>query len=80
MKNTGITRKIDKLGRIVIPKELRDNLNLQSNDMMEIYINDNNDIVIRKYNDTCVLCDSNDNLMQVKDKYLCEDCLDDVQN
>lgn len=80
MKNTGIVRKVDKLGRIVIPKELRDTLGLNSDDMMEIYVNDNNDIVIRKYEDQCALCDSTEHLHQIHNKFLCEKCLSRVSN
>ena len=48
MKDTGITKKIDELGRIVIPKEIRTNLNIKVNDELGIYIKDNN-IVLEKY-------------------------------
>ena len=48
MKDTGITKKIDELGRIVIPKEIRTNLNIKVNDELGIYVKDNN-IVLEKY-------------------------------
>lgn len=44
----GISRKIDELGRIVIPKEIRNNLNINVNDELEIYVSDNK-IVLEKY-------------------------------
>ena len=47
MKKTGITRKLDELGRIVIPKEIRNNFRIEEGDQIEFYLN-NNDIVIRK--------------------------------
>lgn len=48
-KNTGITRKVDSLGRVVIPKELRDVLNIKQNDSLEIYVHPNGSIVLKKY-------------------------------
>lgn len=48
MKSTGIVRKIDELGRIVIPKEIRNVLNIQCNDDLEIYV-DNYNIILKKY-------------------------------
>ncbi len=48
MKSTGIVRKIDELGRIVIPKEIRNVLNIQCNDDIEIYV-DNYNIILKKY-------------------------------
>lgn len=48
MKSTGITRKIDDLGRLVIPAELRRVLNIKENDMMEFYVEDDK-VVVKKY-------------------------------
>jgi AbrB family transcriptional regulator (stage V sporulation protein T) len=49
MKATGIIRRIDDLGRVVIPKEIRDNLRIRENDPMEIYVSDNGEVIFRKY-------------------------------
>lgn len=49
MKATGITRKIDELGRIVLPKELRDMFGWKEKDALEILVDDNNTVVLRKY-------------------------------
>jgi AbrB family transcriptional regulator (stage V sporulation protein T) len=49
MKSTGIVRKIDSLGRIVIPKEIRNNMHIKVGDDLEIYINSNEDIILRKF-------------------------------
>ena len=49
MKSTGIVRKIDNLGRIVIPKEIRNNMHIKVGDSLEIYINNNEDIILRKF-------------------------------
>lgn len=49
MKSTGIVRKIDSLGRIVIPKEIRNNMHIKVGDSLELHINNNNDIILRKF-------------------------------
>ena len=48
MKSTGITRRIDDLGRIVIPKEIRKNLKIKENEVLEIFIN-NDEIILKKF-------------------------------
>ena len=50
MKATGIIRRIDDLGRIVIPKEIRKNLRLKNGENLEIFIDENENIILRKYN------------------------------
>lgn len=50
MKATGIIRRIDDLGRIVIPKEIRRNMNIREGDPMEIYLDGGNRVVFEKYN------------------------------
>ena len=49
MKATGIVRKIDDLGRIVIPKEIRKNLHIHEGDPLEIFVQTNGEIVLKKY-------------------------------
>lgn len=48
MKNTGVVRKVDQLGRVVLPKELRDNLNIHESDPMEIFVDQEN-IILQKF-------------------------------
>ena len=55
MKSTGMVRKIDELGRIVMPAEIRQTLGLQVRDAMEIYI-DGDRIVLKKYQPSCIFC------------------------
>lgn len=50
MKATGIIRRIDDLGRIVIPKEIRRNMNIREGDPMEIYLDGDNRVIFEKYN------------------------------
>ena len=55
MKSTGIIRKVDELGRVVIPKEIRDMFNIIKKDLMEIFI-DGDNIILRKYEESCIFC------------------------
>lgn len=73
MKATGIVRKIDDLGRIVLPIELRRVLNMTDREALEIYTHEDS-IVLKKYKPGCVICDSVDNLVRVHDKALCRAC------
>lgn len=78
MKSTGIVRKIDKLGRIVIPKEMRQVLNMGDYDELEIGI-EGNKIFIQKQNTGCVVCNEMENLSEIKeDKYMCITCISEI--
>ncbi|WP_309304409.1 AbrB/MazE/SpoVT family DNA-binding domain-containing protein [Brevibacillus laterosporus] len=75
MKSTGIVRKIDELGRIVIPKELRKTQGLTYGTPMELFV-DEDQIILRKYEPGCVLCGSVQNLKTHKSgKKICKKCL-----
>ena len=73
MKATGIIRNIDELGRIVIPKKIRTTLDIQDNDPVEIYVEEDK-IILKKYANTCIFCGESDNLTQFKGKILCQAC------
>nr|WP_089759005.1 AbrB/MazE/SpoVT family DNA-binding domain-containing protein [Halarsenatibacter silvermanii] len=77
MKATGIVRKVDELGRIVLPKELRDTLNIDEKDPLEFYVEDDS-IILEKYEPGCYLCGSVEDLIQYKDKDICEVCIADL--
>lgn len=79
MKSTGIIRKVDELGRIVIPIELRRVLDIEERDEMEIYM-DNDKIVLKKYESSCVFCSSTLGLVSYHDKYVCQNCIRNIQN
>lgn len=55
MKNTGMTRPVDDLGRIVIPKELRSSLDIRATDRMEFWMTDEG-MVLRKAEERCAVC------------------------
>ena len=73
MKATGITRPVDPLGRVVIPKELRSMLNISESDRMEIWV-DGETVLMRKYQPHCVFCDETENLISFNGKLVCKNC------
>lgn len=77
MKSTGVIRKIDELGRIVIPKEVRKTLEIDIRDSVEIYV-EGNSVLLRKYEPGCIFCGSSSNLNTYKDKLICKKCLDQI--
>ncbi|MBR3133904.1 MAG: AbrB/MazE/SpoVT family DNA-binding domain-containing protein [Clostridia bacterium] len=77
MKATGILRKIDGLGRIVIPMEIRNKLNISQNDPLEIHV-EGNSIVLRKYEPDCTFCGSSRNVVEYKGKNVCEKCIKEL--
>ena len=87
MKSTGIVRKIDELGRIVIPIELRRVMGIQTSkekgskdksdsDALEIFA-DGEEIILRKYNPGCHCCGNMDNLVEVMGLKICSECLEE---
>ncbi len=79
MKSTGIVRKVDELGRIVLPIELRRTLDIAEKDALEIYV-DGSTVVLKKFRPSCVFCDSSRDLATYKDKNICPRCLRDLKN
>lgn len=73
MKDTGIIRNLDSMGRVVLPVELRRTLDLPEGTLMEIYTEDDK-IIIHKHNNKCEFCGSADNIQEIKDKFVCENC------
>ncbi|MBQ8808280.1 MAG: AbrB/MazE/SpoVT family DNA-binding domain-containing protein [Clostridia bacterium] len=78
MKSTGIVRKVDELGRIVLPIELRRTLDIALRDPLEIYV-EGESIVLKKYNPTCIFCGSKENIFIYHEKNLCKDCIEDLK-
>jgi len=77
MKATGIVRKIDDLGRIVLPKELRRTMNIDRKDPMEIFV-DEDTVILKKYEPACIFCGSAENTIEYKKKVICRDCLKEI--
>ena len=78
MKATGIVRKIDELGRIVLPMELRRTLGIHKEDPVEIFVDDNN-IILRKYEPACIFCGSAVEVSNIYGKNICRKCLDEIK-
>lgn len=74
MKSTGIVRKVDELGRIVLPIELRRTLGIEEKDRIEIFV-DGESIILRKYQPACIFCDNAKDIINYKGKKICPDCI-----
>lgn len=74
MKSTGIVRKVDELGRIVLPIELRRTLDIAERDALEIFISDDT-IILKKFQPSCVFCDGTKGLVNHRGKNICANCL-----
>ena len=74
MKSTGIVRKVDELGRIVLPIELRRTLDIAEKDCLEIYM-DGPSIVLKKYQPACVFCDDSKDIVVFRGKNVCLNCI-----
>lgn len=77
MKSTGIVRKVDELGRIVIPKELRRTLNIEEGDGLEIYT-EGEQIILKKYEPCCIFCGEAKEVINFKGKNICRICLKEL--
>ncbi|NRT77896.1 AbrB/MazE/SpoVT family DNA-binding domain-containing protein [Clostridium beijerinckii] len=73
MKASGIVRKLDSLGRIVIPKEIRKVLGIYDGDSMEI-IKVDNEVVVRKYIKGCIFCGSDKDVIEFNGAIICDEC------
>lgn len=78
MKSTGIVRKVDELGRIVIPKEIRTTFDISEKDPLEIFV-DGDSIVLRKYEPACVFCNNAKDIMIFKGRNICSNCIEEIK-
>lgn len=78
VKSTGIVRKVDELGRIVIPIELRRNLEIDEKDSLEIYVEDDQ-VILKKYSPSCSFCSNASGITVFKGKNICCDCLEEIK-
>lgn len=77
MKSTGIIRKVDELGRIVLPIELRNVLGIAQKDPLEIFV-EGSSIILKKHEDNCIFCGSTKNIVEFKDKLICTKCKEGI--
>lgn len=73
-KSTGIVRRLDELGRVVIPIEIRNQFNIAVKDPIEIFV-DGSSIVLRKFEPNCIFCNNSKDLVSYKEKLVCSKCL-----
>jgi transcriptional pleiotropic regulator of transition state genes len=78
MKSTGIVRKVDELGRIVLPIEMRRTLDISERDALEIYV-EGTSIILKKHESACVFCGSVKNVSEFKGKNICAACLAELK-
>lgn len=79
VKSTGIVRKVDELGRIVLPIELRNKLGIAEKDPIEIYV-DGSSIILKKYEPNCIFCGNSKDLIAYNDKLVCKKCQEKLSN
>ena len=78
MKATGIVRKVDELGRIVLPIELRRTLNIRHEDPIEIFV-DGDYIMLKKYEPACIFCGNAKDVITIRGKNVCAECLQQIK-
>lgn len=74
MKATGIVRKVDELGRVVLPIELRRTLGISEKDPIEIFV-EGESVILKRYEPSCVFCNSTTNIKQFRGKLICGECI-----
>lgn len=79
MKSTGIIRKVDELGRVVIPIEIRNKFDIVEKDPIEIYV-EGSSIILKKFEPNCIFCGNAKELIQYKDKLICPKCAKQISN
>jgi len=78
MKATGMVRKVDNLGRIVLPIELRRTLDIDLKDPLEIYV-DGDSIILKKYEPACIFCGNAKDVKDIHGKIVCRDCINELK-
>lgn len=77
MKSTGIVRKVDELGRIVLPIELRRTLDINEKDPLEIFVEEST-IVLKKYEPACIFCNNVKDVVIYKGRNICTSCIKEL--
>lgn len=77
MKSTGVIRRVDELGRVVIPIEIRTQFGISEKDPMEIYV-DGNAIILKKYEPNCIFCGNSKKLVEFEGKPICKKCANNI--
>ena len=77
MKSTGIIRKVDELGRIVLPIEIRRTMDIAERDEVEIFI-ENDQIILQKFEPSCTFCGASHGLRSYRGKNICQECIHSI--
>ena len=78
MKSTGIVRRLDELGRITLPIELRRNFDVNERDPLEIFVDDDK-IILKKYEPACIFCGDARDVVNYKGKNICKNCMEELK-
>lgn len=78
MKSTGIVRRVDELGRIVLPIELRRTLGIAERDALEIYV-DGENIILKKYEPACIFCNNAKDVTVFRNRNICSECIAELK-
>lgn len=79
MKRNGIIRRLDKLGRVVIPKEIRDRFDIIEKDPLEMFVQGES-IILKKYVPNCMFCGNEKELVEFKEKLVCKKCCGNIKH
>ncbi len=79
MKSTGMVRKVDELGRIVLPAEIRQSMDINVRDALEIFT-DEGRIILQKYQPSCIFCSNADHIVYYNGKRICRSCLEQIKS
>ena len=78
MKSTGVVRKVDELGRVVLPISIRQTMDINEKDSLEIFTEDNK-IILQKYQPSCIFCNNADDVVYFNGKRICANCLEKIK-
>ncbi len=79
MKSTGIVRCVDELGRIVVPKEMRQKMGINNGDPVEMYV-DGDKVILEKYRPLCHFCSSSEDIVEFRGKNICKSCIRELKS
>lgn len=79
MKPVGVVRKVDQLGRIVLPKSLRKRYQMNEGDPVEILVQGDH-IILERYKPKCVFCSNQNNVVEYESRYICQNCLTEMKS
>ncbi|GAB2698853.1 AbrB/MazE/SpoVT family DNA-binding domain-containing protein [Paenibacillus thermoaerophilus] len=77
MRPAGVVRKVDQLGRIVLPKSLRKRYRMNEGDPVEILVQGDN-ILLERYRPKCIFCSSTEHISEYREKYICRSCMGEL--